>query len=753
MNIRHFSKLLIFILLILSASAELHAGRIDLTGSDLFVRKGFTEEWINRLPEDDRSWTKVSASSNGRRSVRVTDLKLDLPHRSFLSFKSYPAETFTYVTSFNFDRKTNPPDRLYGLYLSQIGMNWEIYLNGHLLKKEMNTTEDGRIYPARNMRDLLIYILPEYLADGKNILAFRIAGDPTYQETGFYWDGQYLIDDYETLAKKNSEMIPIVLIFIYLFIGLYHVYLYSRRTRERYNLFYGLFSILLFFYVLSRSHTVYSMIADTTIITRIELISLYLLLPCMIMFLDLLFKDRFRPQTWVFNSFCALIVIPTIFAPLPTLIDILLIWQIVAIFMILYFSFWQIGSEYIREVIERIRSYQSGMIITRTIRSLIRCLFSTFAGNLLIGATVTSLCGIFDILDAIYFYTGIALLKYGFLLFVVGITLVLARRFQNLFSRVEELNISLQNNIVELNNANRITAVSEEKYRLLVDGSHDNIFTMDNDWKFITANKALRDYLKVEQQSIKGISIFDILCDESESMNMSKRVIREQLETFSSTRNPVQFIVQFKTPVTSEPREFMMRLEYINIEGRNEILGKASTIIENTLLKHITTESQNYRIGNYFITADEVCYRITANLIKYFDTRDISIIRIALREMIINAIEHGNLDITFEEKSRELMNENYFKFIYSRQNNSEYKNRKVDIRYQLEQDKVVYIIRDEGKGFDHAAALSGKTVFDANEGMLAHGRGIIMAKNTFDEVRYEDDGRQVSLIKHIKNAG
>ena len=38
---------------------------------------------------------------------------------------------------------------------------------------------------------------------------------------------------------------------------------------------------------------------------------------------------------------------------------------------------------------------------------------------------------------------------------------------------------------------------------------------------------------------------------------------------------------------------------------------------------------------------------------------------------------------------------------------------------------------------------------DANRHMLAHGRGISMAKNIFDSVRYNRKGNQVRLIKKI----
>ena len=91
----------------------------------------------------------MSPGKNGKRHVRIIDLGIkDIPRRSFLSLKSYPPETFTFVTSFDL-----PDEKLFrrknlGIHLAQIGTNYEIYLNGNLLKSEMYISPDGEIEKA-----------------------------------------------------------------------------------------------------------------------------------------------------------------------------------------------------------------------------------------------------------------------------------------------------------------------------------------------------------------------------------------------------------------------------------------------------------------------------------------------------------------------------------------------------------------------------------------------------------------------------
>jgi anti-sigma regulatory factor (Ser/Thr protein kinase) len=57
-------------------------------------------------------------------------------------------------------------------------------------------------------------------------------------------------------------------------------------------------------------------------------------------------------------------------------------------------------------------------------------------------------------------------------------------------------------------------------------------------------------------------------------------------------------------------------------------------------------------------------------------------------------------------------------------------------------------VTDEGDGFDHRAFL-GRAANDEYLAMLEHGRGIIMTKNVFDSLIFNDKGNQVIMSKKI----
>lgn len=119
-------------------------------------------------------------------------------------------------------------------------------------------------------------------------------------------------------------------------------------------------------------------------------------------------------------------------------------------------------------------------------------------------------------------------------------------------------------------------------------------------------------------------------------------------------------------------------------------------------------------------------------------------IALGLNELLINAIEHGNLGITYEEKSR--LNElgTWREEIESRLASPEFSDRVATLDCQRDSTGSVRIrISDQGEGFDWQPFLemSPERAFDS------HGRGIAMAKLvSFPELHYLGCGNQVEVV-------
>lgn len=113
---------------------------------------------------------------------------------------------------------------------------------------------------------------------------------------------------------------------------------------------------------------------------------------------------------------------------------------------------------------------------------------------------------------------------------------------------------------------------------------------------------------------------------------------------------------------------------------------------------------------------------------------------IGLTELIVNAVEHGNLGITYAEKS-ELNGINRWMEELDRraalpQNAAKF----VEVEYERDEDEIRITVRDQGAGFDWRPYLEPDPtrVFDT------HGRGITIARRlSFDDLEYRDPGNEV----------
>jgi CheY-like chemotaxis protein len=115
---------------------------------------------------------------------------------------------------------------------------------------------------------------------------------------------------------------------------------------------------------------------------------------------------------------------------------------------------------------------------------------------------------------------------------------------------------------------------------------------------------------------------------------------------------------------------------------------------------------------------------------------------VALNEALINAIHHGNLEVSSELRSKD--DAPYFDLIAQRRLESPYRERRVHVLARESATEAVYMIRDEGPGFD-PATLPDPTD-PANIKMIS-GRGLLLIRTFMDEVAHNGDGTQITMIK------
>lgn len=116
-------------------------------------------------------------------------------------------------------------------------------------------------------------------------------------------------------------------------------------------------------------------------------------------------------------------------------------------------------------------------------------------------------------------------------------------------------------------------------------------------------------------------------------------------------------------------------------------------------------------------------------------------------ELLINAVEHGNLGITYAEKSNLLAEGKWNEEIEQRLQSPLYADKQVEVTLDKAADALTVTITDQGQGFDWHRYLQ----FDPGRAFDLHGRGIAMSKVlSFDQLEYQGTGNSVVATVQLK---
>lgn len=119
---------------------------------------------------------------------------------------------------------------------------------------------------------------------------------------------------------------------------------------------------------------------------------------------------------------------------------------------------------------------------------------------------------------------------------------------------------------------------------------------------------------------------------------------------------------------------------------------------------------------------------------------------IALEEAIVNAIFHGNLEVS--SCLREQGDDAYRDLINQRRQTLPYGDRRVHVHANLSREEARFSIRDEGPGFD-PHSLPDPT--DPGNLDRVCGRGVLLMRTFMDEVFYNKCGNEVTMVKRRRS--
>lgn len=152
------------------------------------------------------------------------------------------------------------------------------------------------------------------------------------------------------------------------------------------------------------------------------------------------------------------------------------------------------------------------------------------------------------------------------------------------------------------------------------------------------------------------------------------------------------------------------------------------------------------KIHNFkFVELDRI-YNLSKMLAQFFPDQESC--ALGIYELMLNAIEHGNLGIGYEEKTALILAGKWYDEVMRRLTSPLYADTCLDITLWIDEDKCQLTIGDRGKGFDWRTYV-GRIPDDH----LPNGRGLSLAMNSkFDDIIFNPTGNEVTCIAQYKSS-
>ena len=403
-----------FFLFSLFPLITLYAGEnrlfINLQEFPLYIKAGF--DFSDAVSPDLRYW-EVRDEWRGA-VIRGLGLQ-GMPKRIFMSPWGRPVQEWTFALPFTMDLSMTAASGvpvIPCLYLASIGVNWEIYLNGALIRKEMHMA-DGRIMEEHYERDVIVPINTNLLYKGENLLVFRIVGDPTDYTTGFLYKAPYYIADYAYITRKHNDIVQIIIISILVILGIYHFLFFAIFRENRYNIICGFFTLSMGLYYLLRTQWIHQIIPNTALVIRLEYFIVFFVILALMAYTDKLCYARYFIVTKIYGVFCLVLAVSQLFFSRTYGSEAAGVWQVASIIAIVWIYIYNIVIPFTREL-------KKGEKFTGT-------LVNTYPGNLLAAVAIIVLTGVFDLIDSLALHYSLCLTRYSMVVFALSVTFMLFR--------------------------------------------------------------------------------------------------------------------------------------------------------------------------------------------------------------------------------------------------------------------------------------------------------------------------------------
>jgi DNA-binding response OmpR family regulator len=122
---------------------------------------------------------------------------------------------------------------------------------------------------------------------------------------------------------------------------------------------------------------------------------------------------------------------------------------------------------------------------------------------------------------------------------------------------------------------------------------------------------------------------------------------------------------------------------------------------------------------------------------------------IVFNEAIVNALEHGCLELSSMLKENDLDENKFRQLKEKRLQDDHFGNRKIAIQLEIFPESFFFTVEDEGPGFDYQKIL--KNLQSPVPNLDAFGRGFMFMSHMMDSIEFNEKGNRVTLKKVLGN--
>lgn len=167
-------------------------------------------------------------------------------------------------------------------------------------------------------------------------------------------------------------------------------------------------------------------------------------------------------------------------------------------------------------------------------------------------------------------------------------------------------------------------------------------------------------------------------------------------------------------------------------------------------LRGLMKETRHFSFRSDEVDIPSTVVHLTDRLVPmgFAKATNVDVIAMAYHEALVNALEHGNLEMDSSLKGDLLSGcDPYLELLQERLKDEDYASRRIDVKLTATPDRYEVVIRDDGRGFD---ASKIPQISDASLSRQ-HGRGLAMIHMVMDEVANNAVGNEIKMVLRRKS--